>query len=162
LELIFEVMPVERGAILLIGHNPDEFISGTYRERASPTADSFQISRTVVRQVLREGVAVMGNDVLAGGTFKSTENLLSSQVRSLMCVPLLGFGSRLGVIYADTTNPGVRLDEQHLQLLTAIASIAAVAFEHARYVEWLEGENRRLQEEINIEHDMVGESPRMR
>jgi Nif-specific regulatory protein len=34
--------------------------------------------------------------------------------------------------------------------------------EHARYVEWLEGENRRLQEEIYIEHDMVGESSRMR
>jgi transcriptional regulator with GAF, ATPase, and Fis domain len=162
LEMMFEVMPIERGAILLLGHNPDEFISATYRERGSAIIESFQISRTVVRQVLRDGVAVMGNDVLAGGTFQSTESLVASKIRSLMCVPLLVFGSKLGVIYTDTTNPGVRLDEQHLQLLTAIASIAGVALEHARYVEWLEGENRRLQEEINIEHDMVGESPRMR
>src|SRR5207237_8569093 len=44
----------------------------------------------------------------------------------------------------------------------AIASVVAVALEHARYVEWLEGENRRLQEEINIEHDMIGESARIR
>src|SRR5262249_19197918 len=69
---------------------------------------------------------------------------------------------KLGVIYADTTRPVAQLDEHHLHLLTAIASVTAVALEHARYVEWLEGENRRLQEEINIEHDMVGESPRMR
>src|SRR5262249_283669 len=27
---------------------------------------------------------------------------------------------------------------------------------------WLEGQNRRLQSDINIEHDMVGESPRVR
>src|SRR5262249_32319074 len=48
------------------------------------------------------------------------------------------------------------------RLLTAIASVTAVALEHARYVEWLEGENRRLQEEINIQHDMVGESRKIR
>lgn len=29
-------------------------------------------------------------------------------------------------------------------------------------MEWLESENRRLRAEINIEHNMVGESPRMR
>jgi transcriptional regulator with GAF, ATPase, and Fis domain len=75
---------------------------------------------------------------------------------------LLVFGAKLGLIYADTTRPAAQLDEHHLHLLTAIASVTAVALEHARYVEWLEGENRRLQEEINIEHDMVGESPRMR
>src|SRR5206468_3138319 len=28
--------------------------------------------------------------------------------------------------------------------------------------EWLEGENRRLQSDINLEHNMVGESPQMR
>src|SRR5262245_8209490 len=162
LEMMFEVMPVGRGAILLVGHNPDDFISGTYRERESRVNEPFRISRTVLRQVMRDGVAVMGNDVLTDTAFRSTESLVASQIRSLMCVPLIVFGARLGVIYADTTNPGARIDEYHLKLLTAIASIAAVALEHARYVEWLEGENQRLQEEINIEHDMVGESSRMR
>src|SRR5438876_1910455 len=104
----------------------------------------------------------MGNDVLADAQFRPTESLVASQIRSLLCVPLLVFGSKLGVIYADTTRPDARLDEHHLHLLTAIASVTAVALEHARYVEWLEGENRRLQEEINIEHDMIGESARIR
>jgi Nif-specific regulatory protein len=162
LEMIFEVMPVERAAILLVGQNADEFISGTYRERGSDATHPFRISRTVVRQVLRDGVAVMGNDVLTDRAFEPTESLVASQIRSLLCVPLIVFGSKLGVIYADTTHPGAHLDEHHLHLLTAIASVAAVALEHARYVEWLEGENRRLQEEINIEHDMIGESARMR
>src|SRR5207237_3238678 len=114
------------------------------------------------RQVLREGVAVMGNDVLSDRTFEPSESMVLSQIRSLLCVPLTVFGSKLGVVYADTTLPGAHLDEHHLHLLTAIASVVAVALEHARYVEWLEGENRRLQEEINIEHDMIGESARIR
>ncbi|MBI4473036.1 MAG: sigma 54-interacting transcriptional regulator, partial [Acidobacteria bacterium] len=162
LDLLFEVIPAERLAILLVGHNLDEFVSGTYRERDTDLTQPFRISRTIARQVLRDGVAVTGNDVMTDQSFKPTESLVASQIRSLICVPLMVFDTKLGVIYADTTHPGAHFDEQHLQLLTAIASLAAVALEHARYVEWLEGENQRLQEEINIEHDMVGDSPRMR
>ncbi len=162
LDMLLEVIPVERAAILLVGQNPDEFISGAYYERATDSKDSFRISRTIVRQVLRGGLAVMGNDVLSDSAFQSNESIVASQIRSLLCVPLIVFGSKLGVIYADATISEARLDEHHLQLLTAIASIVAVALEHARYVEWLEGENKRLQEEINIEHDMVGESSRIR
>jgi transcriptional regulator with GAF, ATPase, and Fis domain len=44
----------------------------------------------------------------------------------------------------------------------AIAGIAATAFEHARQVESLEGVNRRLQAELNLEHNMVGESEKLR
>jgi transcriptional regulator with GAF, ATPase, and Fis domain len=161
LEMIFEVMPVERAAILLVGQNSDEFISTAHRERGSDAPHPFRISRTIVRQVLREGVAVMGNDVLTDRAFEPTESIVLSQIRSLLCVPLKVFGSKLGVIYADTTHPGAHLDEDHLHLLTAIASIVAVALKHVRYVEWLEWENQRLQEEINVEYDMIGDSSRM-
>jgi len=46
--------------------------------------------------------------------------------------------------------------------MTAIAAMSAVALENARHVERLEAENRRLKAEINIEHNMVGESAPMR
>ena len=46
--------------------------------------------------------------------------------------------------------------------MRAIAAVAAVALENIRQVRRLEDENRRLQAEIAIEHDMVGQSPRMR
>jgi Nif-specific regulatory protein len=162
LEMIFEVMPVERAAVLLAMDNSEEFVSGTYRERGSESTEPFRISRTVVRRVFREGVAVIANDILTEQQIQPTESIVASQIRSLLCVPLTVFGSKLGVIYADTTHPGAEVDEHHLHLLTAIASIAAVSLEHARYVERLEDENRRLLEEINIEHDMVGDSGKMR
>ncbi|MGB6942263.1 MAG: sigma-54 dependent transcriptional regulator, partial [Bryobacteraceae bacterium] len=40
--------------------------------------------------------------------------------------------------------------------------IAAAALDNARRMEALEQENRRLQDEISLEHNMVGDSPRMR
>jgi transcriptional regulator with GAF, ATPase, and Fis domain len=160
LEMLFEVVPVERAAILLVGQNSGEVVSGEYRSRENIRA-SFVISRTIVGQVLHDGVAVLANDVLSDKKFEPTESIVASRISALLCVPLLVFGSSLGVIYADTTDSNSRIDEHHLRLLTAIASITAVALEHVRYVEWLEGENQRLQEEINIQHGMVGESQRM-
>jgi Nif-specific regulatory protein len=55
-----------------------------------------------------------------------------------------------------------RFEEDHLQLLTGIAGLAAPALETALLVERLEKENSRLKAEINIQHDMVGSSPRIR
>jgi transcriptional regulator with GAF, ATPase, and Fis domain len=165
LEMIFEVIPVDRGAVLLIDQkspDSDHFTSAIYSERPGDDCEAFRISRTIARQVLQDGVAVMANDVLSDGHFQPTHSLVASQVRALLCVPLVVFGSKLGLIYTDTNRLIAQLDENHLHLLTAIASVTAVALEHARYVEWLERENLRLQGEIDIEHDMVGESPRMR
>jgi Nif-specific regulatory protein len=163
LEMLFEVMPIERGAVLRVGQNPDEFVSGTYRNRILlQPKEPFRISRTLARQVLHDGVALMANDVMNDEQFQPTESLMASQIRSLLCAPLSVFGSKLGIVYADTARLDAHLDEHHLHLLTAIASVMAVALEHVRYVEWLVGENRRLQEEINIRHDMVGDSARMR
>jgi transcriptional regulator with GAF, ATPase, and Fis domain len=68
----------------------------------------------------------------------------------------------LGLIYLNTSNPRANFDEDHLQLLTGIAGIAAPALDNIRRVESLETENRQLVAEANIEHNMVGTSARMR
>jgi Nif-specific regulatory protein len=165
LELIFDVLPAERAAILLLGHNQEEFVSGTYRQKNAGGAGPFRVSQSVTRHVLRAAVAVVANNIsndIAARSFTATESLIASRVRSVLCVPLTVFDTKLGVIYADTTDLTAQFDQTHLQLLTGVAAIASVALEHARYFEWLEGENRRLRDEINIEHDMVGDSPRLR
>jgi transcriptional regulator with GAF, ATPase, and Fis domain len=78
-----------------------------------------------------------------------------------MCVPLIMVDRKLGVLYLDTTHPRDQFNRDHLQLVAAIAGIAAVAIENARQFEWLATENERLLADVNIEHNMVGESPAM-
>src|SRR5262249_17707166 len=46
--------------------------------------------------------------------------------------------------------------------LTDPTVLRGAALEQAERLEWLEQENRRLQEEINLKHNMIGESPQMR
>jgi Nif-specific regulatory protein len=112
--------------------------------------------------VLREVVAILSNDVVHDHGVVTSPSLLASEICSLLCVPLVAFEKPLGVIYFDTSSRVAQFDEAHLQLLTAIAGIAAVAFENARRFEVLEEENRRLQQEVKLTHQMIGESESMR
>lgn len=162
LELIFEVIPAERGAILLIGESPEEFASVFGWDKLPGTDRPVHVSRTIIRQVLEERIGILSDDVLESEALKAARSLVTSRITSLLAVPLLVFEKLIGVIYLDTSNVMVRFDEDHLQLLTGINGVAAVALENARHFEWLESENRRLQGEIKIEHNMVGESPQMR
>ena len=162
LSLIFDVAPAERGAILLSGSSGKDFASVYARHRAAQDDRPVKVSRTIARQVLDQGIAVLGNDITGSQNFSSVESLVISQVRSLLCVPLLVFEKVIGCIYLDSTSIAARFDEDHLQLVTAIAGISAVAVENARHLDWLVQENLRLNSEINLEHNLVGESPRMK
>jgi len=162
MECIFDVVPAARGAILLTGDNPDEFNSVFSWDRESGAIAPFPVSGTVVRKVLQERVGVLSTDVMEDVALGPSRSLLAAETLSLLAVPLNVFERMLGLIYLDTGNPTARLDQDHLELMTAVAAISAVALENARHVERLEDENQRLKAEINIEHNMVGESAPMR
>jgi two-component system, NtrC family, response regulator HydG len=162
LELIFDAVPAERGAILLADSDCEDFISSRGWNRLNGADDSIKVSQTISRQVLRDVVAILSNDVVRNENTGGLPSLLEAQVCSLLCVPLVTFDKPLGVIYLDISSGATQFDEAHLQLLTAIAGIAAIAFENARRFELLENENRRLQHEVKLDHQMVGESDSMR
>jgi Nif-specific regulatory protein len=161
LELTLDVVPAERGAILLADEHGEEFLSCLGWDRLSGADHSIRVSKTISRQVLREVVADLRNDVVENENGRSP-SLVAARVSSLLCVPIVAFDKPLGVIYLDTSSRVAQFDEAHLRLLTAIAGIAAVAFENARQFALLETENQRLQQEVKLEHQMVGDSPAMR
>jgi len=162
LELIFEVVPAGRGAILLADREGQQFNSMSARMRQAGQAQLVKVSRTVARQVLEQGIAILGSDVPGSDELREVESLAASQVRSLLCVPLTVFQRVIGCIYLDSDSLSSRLNEEHLQLVTAIAGVSAVALENARRLEWLEQENERLTVEISQERSLVGEGARMK
>jgi transcriptional regulator with GAF, ATPase, and Fis domain len=162
LDLIFEVVPASRGAILLADREGHQFNSMFARMRQSGNAPFVKVSRTVARQVLEQGIAMLGSDVPGSDELREVESLAASQVRSLLCVPLTVFQRVIGCIYLDSDSLSNRLNEEHLQLVTAIAGISAVALENARRLQWLEQENERLTVEVSQERSLVGEGARIK
>lgn len=164
LELMFEVVPAKRGAILLVDSNEtavEEFASVVALDREKGPVETIEVSRPALLQVLADGTALLIADRDKTGSLQQ-KKFTDEQMGSVLCVPLLMAGRSLGVLYLDTHEPDVHFDSDHLQLASAIAAIAAVAIENARHIEWLENENKRLIADAGIEHSMVGESPRMR
>ncbi len=155
LELIFEVVPADRGAIVRVGNSPDDFRSIFGWDRV-PTLDRpLHVSRAAIEQALVTRVPVLSNLVGGGGPSPDSG---SQRLRSVLCVPLVLGNKAVGVVYLDSSGSRGGFDEHHLGMVTAIASMAASALDTAGRVELLENETHRLQAEIDLAHDMVGES----
>jgi len=166
LDLLFEVVPAERGVILLTDAGPDEedavfgSVFGLDRERGQDA--SIKVSSKVTRWVLKHRESILITNQAEADNFGSSDSLVADQPASVMCVPLVMLDRSLGVIYLDTTELDTPFDQDHLQLVSAISAISAVAIENARHFEWLVSENQRLIADFNIEHNLVGESPPIR
>jgi transcriptional regulator with GAF, ATPase, and Fis domain len=160
LELLFEVVPADRGAILLTNNNgeaPDsEFASVFGLDRMRGPDQSIRVSRTITGAVLKQAESLLINNAEAKGL--EAPSIVEDRPVSILCVPLIMLDRTLGVIYLDTKEPETVFDKDHLQLVSAISAITAVAIENARHIEWLVSENQRLIADFDIEHNMVGES----
>ncbi len=161
LRLIFEVVPADRGAILL-DRQPKGTFASVYARQRLATRQQVQVSKTIVDQVIANGMAILASDIITSQSLSEVESLIKSQVRSVLCVPLTIHNQLSGCLYLDSSNAAARFDEEHLQLVTAIAGTSAVALQNARRIQWLETENARLVSEIHLDHNLVGESPRMK
>ena len=158
LELTLAAVPADRAALTLADRGEAEPATAFVFTRASGPAEPFPISRTVLQRVLEERVGLLASDILRQEGLSGAESLEAARIRSLLAAPLVHLGQPLGLLYLDTRE--ARFDQGHLELVTAVAGMAAPALATARRIEWLEEENRRLA--AGFDADMVGESPRMR
>jgi transcriptional regulator with GAF, ATPase, and Fis domain len=156
LETITGVIPADRGAIILVGDNIDQYTSIFGWDRVPDDHHPVDVSRSVIERALRDRVAVSSVDV-AGAPDAEALHVPGGR-RSLLAVPLVVFDHTVGVIYLDADDARVRFDEGHLEWLKAFGRVAAVALENARRAQWLENENRRLRDELDLGQSMIGQS----
>jgi Nif-specific regulatory protein len=161
LQAVVEAVPAEHAAILLVGRSPDEFASLAGWSRSDGAAKPVSVSRTIVRRVRRERVALLANDLRQEQSLQDAKSLFAANVASVLCVPLVAFEKVLGAIYLDTRDVRARFEERDLQLLSSLAGIVALAVKNVGHLERLEGENQRLREDGDAGRDIVGGSARI-
>jgi transcriptional regulator with GAF, ATPase, and Fis domain len=162
LGMIFDVIPAERGAVILVKDSSLEILSHVAWDRAAGPDRPVHVSSALLRKVIEERVFLL--DTTAAGRKAPSAVNPSEQVHAatVLCVPLVAAHSPIGIIYLDSTNPATPFTEDDLQLASAIAGLAAIAIENARQFESLGIENQQLRAQASLEHDMVGRSARMR
>jgi Nif-specific regulatory protein len=159
LGFLFDVLPAERGAVLYFDKT-GEVESTAAWDRVRGPEHAVPVSESLVRRVYAEKAGlVAGNAVSEQGSKEGHEEPLA---RLALCVPMMISGEVLGVIYLEGSRSGWPFDESHLQVMTAVGSIAALALGNLRHWERLRDENQALRAEANLEHNMVGVSARMK
>jgi transcriptional regulator with GAF, ATPase, and Fis domain len=156
LGLLFDVIPAERGAVLLREGATGEFSTPTAWDRIAGPDHPVHISRALVQRVTEERLAVLDTNVISGDAGDKASGLC------VLCVPLTSSAETLGLIYLETRNPATPFFNDDLQLLSAIAGLASVAVENARQFERLGSENQLLRAQMQFQHEMIGRGPRMR
>src|SRR5690349_18830603 len=162
LGMIFDVVPADRGAILAFGDEPQQINWSAAWDRRHGPGVPVRVSRTIASRVVRDQSGLLLRDVTDNAELRKSASFAELPVHALMCVPLTFSGKVTGLIYVDTQDARVRFDENHLQMLTAIANLASLALDNIAYLENLRRENRELRTQITVEHNMIGSSPRIR
>lgn len=136
-----ETIPVERVFLLLIDEASGEVVPRVIRARDHHPVTGVSVSRTVIRRVIQERVAILACDVRLEPKLAGSQSLHSGNIRSFMCTPLWNQGRVIGVIYVDNPHTA-ELGAADLDVLQALGAYAAVAIEQSRLTERLLEETR--------------------
>ncbi len=130
---VIAVTRAERGFVML--HEADgQPVFRVARGMDQNTLDDpqFQVSRSVVERVAREGQPIVTSDAQKDDRFSMRQSVMALGLRSILCVPLTIRDNILGVVYVDNRLQVGIFTQPDLELLTSIASSAAIAIENAR------------------------------
>jgi len=126
----YQILDVDRVAILLLDEN-DELVSKIARDRRG-TDSARAVPQSIARTALRDRVAILTDN--AGEDTRFTgQSIVLQQIRSAICVPLLGSEGPLGVLYVDHAGDARDFADEDFDLCIAFAGIAGVAIENSQF-----------------------------
>ena len=150
-ELVFEAVPADRCVIMLRDAEEEGGMKiAVARERGKDgQPDEVRISRTVMEEVIVNGKSVLTSDAQHDPKFASQTMALLG-VRSVLAVPLaVTENDVFGIVYADSPTYENTFGEEHLNILTTLASVASTRVENATLAEE-RFERERMERELEL------------
>ena len=125
LELVAQVIPAERLAVLFTRGDQGEIFPAATLLPGGKDPGSFNLSRTIVNDILKNKNTILIGDPGADPRFAEQQSIIMSEMKSAMAVPLFDAGEVLGILYVDTTNRLHRYGDDYLRLLATFGNIIA-------------------------------------
>ena len=147
--LVFEAVPADRCLLMMRDEANEELkvAVARLRDRAGEVGE-IRVSRNVMDEVVMRGNSVLTSDAQHDPRFASGTMVLQG-VRSVLAVPLGVAEKVFGIIYADSPIAEGRFTEDHLKVLTTLASVAAIRVENAKLTE-ARFQQERLERELQL------------
>ncbi len=149
--LVFEAVPAERCVIMLRDEKTDGGMKiMVARQRGKDEQfEEVRISSRVMDEVLKNGKSVLTADAQHDPRYAS-QTMALLDIRSVLAVPLsVSETDIFGLIYADSPSGKATFSEEHLNILTTLASVASIRVENAKLLE-LRFERERIKRELEF------------
>jgi adenylate cyclase len=139
-EQAYQILTVDRVAIQLMDDS-GQLVTKISRDKRGAEQQR-AVPQSIARAAIQDRIAILsdnaGEDQRFGG-----QSILMQQVRSAICVPLMGGGSEdrvVGVLYVDNVSATHRFTPEDLDYVVAFAAIAAASIENRLNTERLRRE----------------------
>ncbi len=120
------------------------------------------VSRSIIEFTFKERLSVLSHAPAADERFRDSPSIQLNRIATAMCVPLRSGEEMLGAVYADRLGEAEPFTRTDLELLTALAMPTVVAIQNIRSAEALRRSCQALEREVRAQHQLVGESPKLR
>jgi Nif-specific regulatory protein len=159
LDIVLRRLRAERGMILLIDPITSALRTRVARNiREGAEGESKRSPQAIIKEVIQSGRSIMSADARADERFVDSETVISENIVSTLCVPLIIRDRIAGAIYVDHRETRHLFGQRDLNFLEAFADQAAIAIDNARLYEELESararlslENESLRSEVLVE-----------
>ncbi len=156
-----DVIKGERGFIMLINEKNilvPKVARGMMQTELEDEART-AISWSIARNVMKVHTPVLTDNAQVDPRFGEQDSVITQNIRSVMCVPLMNRKELLGIIYVDNRLEIGSFSKDDLNLLTAIADQSGVAIANARLIEKIRKSEAELRErnkrlELELSQDL--------
>ncbi|CUR34080.1 adenylate/guanylate cyclase domain-containing protein [Planktothrix tepida] len=147
LDLLFQIMNVDRAAILLVNPKTNNLERKAVKFREEPLADEHFYSKKITNTVRETGKALLIADAQSDERFEGSESILCQAIHASMCAPLQLRESVIGVLYVDNLSLTDIYSPEDVEFLTALANQSAIAIDNAELY-------KKMQEEAVIRNKL--------
>ncbi|MCA9195939.1 MAG: SpoIIE family protein phosphatase [Planctomycetales bacterium] len=131
LNSLFKIfLQADRGFIVLREQNK---LIAKWTKLRRETTDTIRISKTIVNHVIDSKQAIVSEDAATDKRFDMSESIAEFRIRSMICAPLVNVdGVAIGAIQIDTIDQRKRFKAEDLEVLSSVATQAAIAIDNAQ------------------------------
>jgi serine phosphatase RsbU (regulator of sigma subunit) len=165
LDTTLEITGAERAFLVLRDEQGDaRFQRGRDREKKTVPEDQFQVTRTILDQVLAKGEKVILTNVHEGLDVPVSDSILNLALRVVICLPLKRFQIQdtfvaaprqeiIGAIYLDSRTAAQTLSKISQEILDSLANDVGNVIENARLLKESR-EKERLELELSTAREI--------
>ena len=131
---LFDIFPAaDRGFVVMVDESSNIVPRWVKTRTTRDETETVRISRTIIREVMSTGEAILSMDASEDSRFDSSQSIADFSIRSMICAPLTdGDGNTFGALQIDSTQGRGQFREEDTDLLAGVAAQAGIVINNAR------------------------------